>query len=218
MDFGSLEEDSLSYDAMKVLLYETQNKLISTQNELNQALSQLKDLQTQVETLTAINAQLHEDISTMDQQPKATKKPQKSNPFDTPVVRSNPFSEVTEEGVEESIEQTVENPADATLEEPEVKEDISSEARPLVQPKMITRTSTRKRVRSSKTKQIVRVPSVIDEWTIPEDTEQYYQQSFMARSSGKNGVKNESIEEELDNVGLDEATIRDMYYLIPSVI
>lgn len=194
---------------MKVLLYETQNKLISTQNELNQALSQVKDLQTQVETLTAINAQLHEDISNMDQQ-KTTKKPQKSNPFDVPVVRSNPFSEVTEEGVEESVEQTVENPTDATLEEPEVKEEISSEARPLVQPKMITRTSTRKRVRSSKTKQIVRVPSIIDEWTIPEDTEQYYQQAFMARSSGKNGVKNESIEEELDNVGLDEATIRDM--------
>lgn len=205
---------------MRVLLCETQNKLNSTQNELNQALSQLKDLQYQVETLTAVNAQLHQDIDTMNQ-PAVSKKPQKSNPFAAPVVRSNPFSEVPEEGVEESLEQTVENPenpAERTLEEPAVKEDTTGEVRPLVQPKMITRPSTRKRVRSSKTKQIAHAPSVIDEWTIPEDTEQYYKQAYMARSSGKNGVKNESIEEELDNVGLDEATIRDMYRFTPSLI
>lgn len=227
----------MSYEALNALFRETQHKLVITQNELSTAHKTIEALQEVYEKSKALNEQLQAQIAELAAQPKPAPK---SNPFAPTKVRSNPFQEEPEENPEEdhgfteygeeAVDQA-EPPVEhvervepmeqvqpvETAEQTEPAESERTPAEPssprLVQPKMklIAKTATRKRVHTSKQKRVSHTPPVIiDEWTIPDDMERHFQQMYLSNRTGKSGISNEWIYEELENEGLDEATTRDM--------
>ena len=226
-------ETAMSYEALNALFHETQHKLVTTQNKLSNAQKTIQALQEVYEKSNALNEQLQAQIAELAAQPKPAPK---SNPFAPTKVRSNPFQEEPEEahGFTEYGEEAVDQaeppfepvepveptesvePAEAT----EPMEPVESEKTPaepssprLVQPtmKLIAKSATRKRVHTSKQKRVSHSPPVIiDEWTIPDDMERHFQQMYLSNRTGKSGISNEWIYEELENEGLDEATTRDM--------
>lgn len=227
----STESKELPSESLKVMLHASQMKLVSTQNELNNALTELASLRLEVEGLTKQVELLQQEIEEKNKlltQRKVTK----SNPFaEVPSnVKSNPFAEVDPSAEEEFYQNEADVDHQYDHQEYEDQDDfqnrdnfdnlenhqksipITSEtSKPpqLVQPKLVARASVRRHV--SKPKRNSHSPVLVDEWNIPEETEQYYQQMFMAHRSGKGGVTNEWIYEELENEGMDEATTRDMY-------
>lgn len=258
---NSLNESTLSNSSILALLQETQSKLVSTQQELERALSELTALQFEKNALEEKNAQLQQALDEI-----ASKKHAKTNPFAPTKVHSNPFANDEEEGDEgtasmtmreeeipleqsndqsntieqvvdssevvpvESVEEQAIEQEEEHTEEPEGEKTIeSSDALPveitevdkneeenevssptkLVQPKLVERMSSRKHTHSSKPKKVLR-PIPKDEWSIAEDIEQSYQEAFLSRYSKKRLISNDALTNELEDKGLDDASIHNM--------
>ena len=140
-----------------------------------------------------------------------------------------PVESEEEQAIEQEEEQAIEQEEEHT-EEPEGEKAIeSSDALPveitevdkneeenevssptkLVQPKLVERMSSRKHTHSSKPKKVLR-PIPKDEWSIAEDIEQSYQEAFLSRYSKKRLISNDALTNELEDKGLDDASIHNM--------
>ena len=116
-------------------------------------------------------------------------------------------AEPTEEQVEEPTEVL---PVEITEADKNEEENEVSSPTKLVQPKLVERMSSRKHTRSSKPKKVLR-PIPKDEWSIAEDIEQSYQEVFLSRYSNKRRISNDALTNELEDKGLDDASIHNMY-------
>ena len=145
-------------------------------------------------------------------------------------VEEQAIEQEEEQAIEQEEEQAIEQEEEHT-EEPEGEKTIeSSDALPveitevdkneeenevssptkLVQPKLVERMSSRKHTHSSKPKKVLR-PIPKDEWSIAEDIEQSYQEAFLSRYSKKRLISNDALTNELEDKGLDDASIHNMY-------
>ena len=150
-----------------------------------------------------------QDVYSSEVVPTEPTEEQVEEPIEEQAVYSKEVipAEPTEEQVEESTEVL---PVEITEADKNEEENEVSSPTKLVQPKLVERMSSRKHTRSSKPKKVLR-PIPKDEWSIAEDIEQSYQEVFLSRYSNKRRISNDALTNELEDKGLDDASIHNMY-------
>ena len=196
---------------------------------LHEAESQLRAKEKENNELIAENAMLKVEVENLKKLlPKKKTNPfaesessvvKKTNPFagseSEPVPKkTNPFNQSAPDAERaQSIVRSKTNPfAEAAetseaKETPETNETLETNERPIETPKPKL-PPIHRRARTHKPS--VPKPAKPDEWTISAATESSFLQQYASLCDGDNGVNVNTVQEEFENLGLDEATGNEM--------
>ena len=198
--------ESIDVSAFSPLLYiqrlhEAESQLRAKEKENNELIAENAMLKVEVENLKKLLPKKKTNpFAGSESEPV----PKKTNPFNQSapdaeraqsIVRSktNPFAEVAE--------------TSEAKETPETNETLETNERPIETPKPKL-PPIHRRARTHKPS--VLKPAKPDEWTISAATESSFLQQYASLCDGDNGVNVNTVQEEFENLGLDEATGNEM--------